>query len=151
MITSQEAYNIALNKIKEKILNYIFKKIKSSCNYGYFNLMLKCNYEHNIDTTQAEIIRDILINEYGYSVDIEIHKYYGLVLNINWNNMKNGTFISPNGNCVLGWELNDNKELYAGYISNSGCNKQWIIEYDDNFTIDENLQMLYEYIYKHYE
>lgn len=61
-----------------------------------------------------------------------------------------GTFISPDESCELGFVW-DGKEFYAGYITNSGCNKQWVIEYDDNFTIDENLQLLYEYIKDNYD
>ena len=47
-------------------------------------------------------------------------------------------FISPDGKYKLGY-IWDGKEFYAGYITNSGCNKQWVIEYDNNFILDENL------------
>ncbi len=64
--------------------------------------------------------------------------------------MNSGTFISPDGKYELGYIWNG-KEFYAGYITNSGCNKQWVIEYDNNFTLDENLQMMYEYISENYD
>lgn len=31
------------------------------------------------------------------------------------------------------------------------CNKQWIIEYDDTFTLDKDLQMLYQLVEKEWE
>lgn len=63
---------------------------------------------------------------------------------------KSGSFISPNGEHELGFVW-DGKEFYAGYISNSGCNKQWKIEYNEDFSFDENLQLLYEYIDDNYD
>lgn len=58
--------------------------------------------------------------------------------------MKSGTFTNSKDE-VLGFVW-DGKEIYAGYITNAGCNKQWVIEYDDTFTLDENLQLLYELV-----
>lgn len=40
----------------------------------------------------------------------------------------------------------ENNQLYAGFISNAGCNKEWIIDYDHDFTFDQNLEALVELI-----
>ena len=61
-----------------------------------------------------------------------------------------GTLISPDNTCELGYVL-DKDNLYAGHITNTGCNRQWEIKYDDILTINENLQILFDYIYEHYE
>jgi hypothetical protein len=60
------------------------------------------------------------------------------------------TIISPDETCELGVFYEDGK-LYAGYISNSGANKEWSIDYDEDFSFDENLQSLYEEILDNYD
>lgn len=61
--------------------------------------------------------------------------------------MITATIISPKGGHELG-VFYENGKLYAGYVSNSGCSKEWEIDYDKDFTFDENLQYLYEIIEK---
>lgn len=36
----------------------------------------------------------------------------------------------------------ENNQLYAGFICNAGVSKDFIIDYDNNFTFDENLEAL---------
>lgn len=57
--------------------------------------------------------------------------------------------ISPDGDSVLG-VVRDKDCFYAGYVFNSGVSKTWVIEYDDDFSFDENLSMMLEYIDEHY-
>ena len=38
-------------------------------------------------------------------------------------------------------------ELYAGYATNAGIPKDFTIQYDENFSLDENLEALVEEIY----
>jgi hypothetical protein len=59
------------------------------------------------------------------------------------------TILSPDESYVLG-VFYENGKLYAGYIFNSGVNKEWVIDYDKNFIFDENLQALYEVIQENY-
>jgi hypothetical protein len=63
--------------------------------------------------------------------------------------MQTATILSPDESCVLG-VFYENGKFYAGYISNSGVNKEWNIDYDKDFTFDENLQSLYEIIENDY-
>lgn len=63
--------------------------------------------------------------------------------------MNTFTITSPDSKHELGVVKNANS-LYAGYITNTGVNKQWVIEYDDFFSLDENLQYLYELIESDY-
>lgn len=58
--------------------------------------------------------------------------------------------MAPDLSCELG-VVYENGQLYAGFISNSGVNKQWIIDYDEDFTFEENLQCLGEKIYEEWE
>ena len=41
----------------------------------------------------------------------------------------------------------ETNELYAGYATNTGIPKNFVIQYDSNFSLDENLQALVEIIY----
>lgn len=64
--------------------------------------------------------------------------------------MVTANIISPDGKHELG-VVYDKGQLYAGYISNSGVSKEWVIDYDKDFTFDENLQCLYEIIDKEWQ
>lgn len=64
--------------------------------------------------------------------------------------MNTFTITSPDNKYELG-VVKDANSLYAGYITNTGVNKQWVIEYDDCFSLDENLQYLYELIESDYD
>jgi hypothetical protein len=55
------------------------------------------------------------------------------------------TILSPDESCELGVFYEDGK-LYAGYISNSGANKEWSIDYNEDCSFDDNLEMLYDEI-----
>lgn len=59
--------------------------------------------------------------------------------------MKTATVLAPDESCELGIEY-DNGKLYAGFIHNVGMSHNWEIDYDKDFTFDENLQALYENI-----
>jgi hypothetical protein len=59
--------------------------------------------------------------------------------------MRACTIVAPDESCYLGVFREDDK-LYAGYISNSGANKEWSIDYDEDFSFVENLNALYEII-----
>lgn len=53
--------------------------------------------------------------------------------------------LAPDGESVLGI-VKENNEMYAGFIYNSGIGKDFVIEYDDNFTFEENFDCLIETI-----
>jgi len=45
----------------------------------------------------------------------------------------------------------ENGQLYAGFISNTGIGKDWIIDYDKDYTFEENLQYLCDIITETWE
>jgi hypothetical protein len=63
---------------------------------------------------------------------------------------KSCTIISPDESCELG-VFYENGTLYAGFISNSGANKEWSIEYNQDLTFDDNVELLYDVISDSYE
>lgn len=64
-----------------------------------------------------------------------------------YDNLRSHSIMAPDESCELGFVYDPNtNELYAGYISNTGCNKQWVIDYDVDFSMDENIQALYDKI-----
>lgn len=60
------------------------------------------------------------------------------------------TILAPDESSVLGVEYKEGK-LYAGFICNAGMSHDWEIEYDKDFTFEENLQSLYEVIQENYD
>lgn len=40
----------------------------------------------------------------------------------------------------------ENRQLYAGFISNAGVSKDWVMDYDEDFTFDQNLEALCDLI-----
>lgn len=140
-MNSYEAFSNSIKGLYKSCLDYIIYQIESYSKLGLFKTTVRLPLLY--DKEQLEVIKDILSKKYGYEI-LLITETDAYLLKISW--MNSGTIISPD---ELGF-VQDGKELYAGYITNSGCNKQWIIEYDDTFTLDENLQMLYEYIDEHY-
>ncbi len=69
-----------------------------------------------------------------------------------YEQLRSHSIMSPDDQTELGFFYDQNtNELYAGYISNSGINKQWVVEYDADFSFDENLQNLYDKICEDWE
>jgi hypothetical protein len=62
---------------------------------------------------------------------------------------RTATILTPDGCYELGVFYEDGK-LYAGYISNSGANKEWSIDYNEDFSFYENLEALYDEINEKY-
>lgn len=59
--------------------------------------------------------------------------------------MVSGTIVAPDESCELGYFLEENT-LYAGFISNAGVSKDWVMDYDKDFTLDQNLEALCDLI-----
>lgn len=65
------------------------------------------------------------------------------------NSMRSHTLdLSEDGYGVLDVDYDpQTNELYAGYSTNAGTPKNFTIQYDDDFSLDENLQALVEEIF----
>lgn len=64
-----------------------------------------------------------------------------------FQNLRYHSFTAPDGSCELGFAYDpETNQLYAGYIFNAGINKEWVIDYDLDQSIDYNLQGLYDVI-----
>jgi hypothetical protein len=59
------------------------------------------------------------------------------------------TLLTPDGCYEIGVFF-ENGKLFAGYISNSGVNKEWSIDYDEDFSFMQNLEALYDEINNKY-
>jgi hypothetical protein len=56
--------------------------------------------------------------------------------------------LSEDGHGILYFDYDsETNELYAGYATNVGIPKNFVIQYDKDFSFDENLQALVETIY----
>ena len=58
--------------------------------------------------------------------------------------LRSHIFEMPNGD-VIGFDYDEhNNMMYAGYVTNGGCSREYELEYDPSFDIDGNLEGLYE-------
>ena len=106
------------------------------------NLILNINFMNKrlIQEVTQKTIKRLLKEEYDKREDISAQL----------GHLRSNMFdLSEEGLGVVSFDYDPNtNELYAGYATNAGIPKQFVIEYDDDFDLDSNLQALVDKIFE---
>ena len=137
-----ETNSESFNELNEKGIEVFKDKIKEQFNDISFNAFKENKIDSSFDRLN-QILKSKL-NDIDKFKEI-VEKAFGNPFDKAIEESKKEPIITLEDGTVLGVEYKDDK-LYAGFITNTGLQHNYEIDYDKDLSVDENLQNLYDKI-----